>query len=189
MTIAVIGGYALSGAKGTLIAGSCIVVLLVIFITSERLHEPFLKRLKTLRRLRTLAEKATTSMESARALVTIRPLILTSLISVPAWLCECIGFWLVLKATGIADLGPLHASGIGALSMLPGGLGATELTITGLLTAGGAPQAQAVAATLIIRAATLWYAVFVGVIFLGMFRLRSARSVRLHSRSLPTDAT
>ena len=122
-------------------------------------------------------------MESARTLVTIRPLVLTSLISVPAWLCECIGFWLVLKAMGISDLGLLHASGIyalaaviGALSMLPGGLGATEITITGLLTAGGAPKAQAVASTLVIRAATLWYAVLVGIIFLGMYRLRGTRA-------------
>lgn len=179
MILAVIGGYALSGARATLAAGAVLVSCIVAVISSERLHSVILDRLARIGRLRTVACKAETSLESAKSLVEPKPLLLTSAVSIPAWFCECLGFWLILKAAGVTGLGIGQATGIyalaaviGALSMLPGGLGATEITITGLLTASGVPKAQAVASMLVIRAATLWYAVVVGAIFLAVFRLR-----------------
>jgi uncharacterized protein (TIRG00374 family) len=183
LILTVVGGYALSGAGGALIAGMIIVILILVMVSSESLHGLVLGHLHRFQRIRSFIVKIETSLESARSLVAPRPMILTSAISVPAWFCECIGFWLVLRALGIHELGLLPATGIyalgavvGALSMLPGGLGATELTLTGLLTASGVPQAKAVAATLIIRAATLWYAVIIGAVFLSIFRYRDTRS-------------
>jgi uncharacterized membrane protein YbhN (UPF0104 family) len=46
--------------------------------------------------------------------------------------------------------------------MLPGGLGVAEGSLTGLLVALGNPLPDAAAATLLIRAATLWLAVGLG---------------------------
>ena len=47
--------------------------------------------------------------------------------------------------------------------MLPGGLGVAEGSLTGLLIGLGTAVPQAAAATLLIRAATLWLAVGLGV--------------------------
>jgi uncharacterized membrane protein YbhN (UPF0104 family) len=46
--------------------------------------------------------------------------------------------------------------------MLPGGLGVAEGSLTGLLVALGTSLPDAAAATLVIRAATLWFAVALG---------------------------
>jgi uncharacterized protein (TIRG00374 family) len=57
---------------------------------------------------------------------------------------------------------------IGAVSALPGGLGAAEASIAGMLIfLIGAPKETATAATLLIRFATLWFAVFLGLITWG----------------------
>lgn len=57
---------------------------------------------------------------------------------------------------------------IGALSFLPGGLGGVEVTMIALLMLNNVPEPQAVAATVLIRLTTLWFAVALGVIALLM---------------------
>ena len=57
---------------------------------------------------------------------------------------------------------------VGAISFLPGGLGGAEATMVALLMLNHVAQPQAVAATVLIRLATLWLAVALGVIALTM---------------------
>jgi glycosyltransferase 2 family protein len=52
------------------------------------------------------------------------------------------------------------------LSFLPGGLGGAEVTMVGLLLLNGMNEAQAVACTLFVRLATLWFAVILGLLAL-----------------------
>lgn len=54
----------------------------------------------------------------------------------------------------------------GAASMIPGGLGAMELACIAQLAAAGMPVADATAATISLRAVTLWFALLLGVICL-----------------------
>lgn len=56
------------------------------------------------------------------------------------------------------------AISIGALSFLPGGLGGTEATMIFLLGVTGASVADAGAATILLRLATLWFAVLIGIV-------------------------
>jgi uncharacterized protein (TIRG00374 family) len=54
---------------------------------------------------------------------------------------------------------------VGALSALPGGLGAADASIAGLLVLALAlPTVKATSATLLIRFATLWFGVSLGLI-------------------------
>lgn len=90
-------------------------------------------------------------------------------IGILAWAAEGVGFWLVLEYLGQGIGLPLAISIygiavlIGALSFLPGGLGSTEAVMGGLLIASGVDSANAIAATLVCRIATLWFAVFIGL--------------------------
>jgi uncharacterized protein (TIRG00374 family) len=64
--------------------------------------------------------------------------------------------------------------------MLPGGLGVTEAGMTGLLQTLGGPamtKEVATAATILVRLATLWFAVAIGLVALGIFRLQQRRAV------------
>lgn len=97
-------------------------------------------------------------------------LIGASLLSLIAWSAEAYAFHIVLDRLGI-EVGLWFAMAVyalamlaGALSFLPGGLGGTEVVMIAALTLRGAPGPEAVAATIIIRLATLWFAVVIGLI-------------------------
>ena len=90
-----------------------------------------------------------------------------------SWLGEGIGFYLLLLGLGLPpgwDLFSLavftlsFSTIVGAVSALPGGLGVAEASIAGMLTLlGGIAAATASAATLLIRLATLWFGVGLGL--------------------------
>jgi uncharacterized protein (TIRG00374 family) len=113
---------------------------------------------------------------SSRDLLQIRPLAVTSTLSVLSWGMECFGLWLILVGFG-ADVSPLVAafvfafsSLLGALSLLPGGLGVTEGSMTGLLLLFDVPRVTAVSATLVTRAATLWFSAGIALLTYVSFR-------------------
>lgn len=105
-------------------------------------------------------------------LISPRPLAAGLALAVLAWASEATGFWIVVRsydpAAGVyASMFDYAASTLlGAVSMLPGGLLASEGALTALLGARGLDPAAAASATLIIRAATLWFAVALGVVAL-----------------------
>jgi uncharacterized membrane protein YbhN (UPF0104 family) len=109
---------------------------------------------------------------SARRLLSPVLLLQGLLIGILAWFAECAGFFFVLKGFGavvsLSDATFIYAFAtiFGALTLLPGGIGTTEGSMTGLLTMQGLPIVDAAAATFVIRACTLWFAVAVGAIVL-----------------------
>jgi uncharacterized membrane protein YbhN (UPF0104 family) len=56
--------------------------------------------------------------------------------------------------------------------MIPGGLGLTEITIGAILT-GAMSEPDAAVTTLIMRFATLWFAVLLGIIVLGIIKKKN----------------
>lgn len=93
-------------------------------------------------------------------------------ISVVAWGAEGVGFFLVVREfapqAGLlpAVFNYTASTFLGSLSMLPGGLLAAEGSMTALLDAQGLDTATAASVTLITRAATLWFAVGLGLLAL-----------------------
>ncbi len=91
-----------------------------------------------------------------------------------SWLGEGLGFYLVLRGLGLPSAGETlslavfilaFSTVVGAASALPGGLGAAEASIAGMLVLLlGLPESQAAAATLLIRFATLWFGVALGLL-------------------------
>jgi uncharacterized protein (TIRG00374 family) len=91
-----------------------------------------------------------------------------------AWLGEGIAMYLVLLGLGIpsgwetfslAVFTLSFSTVIGAVSALPGGLGAAEASIAGMLTLlMGLAKGVATTATLLIRFATLWFGVALGLV-------------------------
>jgi uncharacterized protein (TIRG00374 family) len=94
-----------------------------------------------------------------------------TLLSALSWFCECLAAYVCVRGlrldlslpdTVVAfSLGSLA----GAASFLPGGLGVAEASMTGLIRVlGDVSRAAAAAATVLIRLATLWYGVALGLI-------------------------
>jgi len=154
-----------------------LVVAAVIVLGSPRLLHAVLRFGTRIPGVRRLASRAEPLVDSTAALLKIRVILILSLISVVGWGLECIGFWLIVGGFGIdAPLSLctfLWAAGtlVGALSFLPGGLGATEgsLVVAAQSLLVGVTQPIAVAATLLGRFATLWFGELVGGIALAVF--------------------
>jgi uncharacterized membrane protein YbhN (UPF0104 family) len=103
----------------------------------------------------------------------LRPglLVQATVIGALAWSLEGVSLWLLLKGMGIeavgiggATIAHTAAGLLGALTLLPGGLGSTEAGTVGLLALQGVGVAAATPATLLIRLMTLWFATALGVL-------------------------
>ena len=111
--------------------------------------------------------------ESTYELLRFKNLMIGLIIGLLVWIAEGIALYLVLIGLGVAE-GPemmmyststLSAGSlVGGASSLPGGLGAAEASMTGILQGvAGLQENQAVTATLMIRFFTLWFGVILGV--------------------------
>lgn len=127
-----------------------------------------------------LLHKVCVMLESAARCQRPRPLLVATVLSVLAWGSEAVALWLLLGWLGI-DSGWMFAFFVyalsmlaGALSFLPGGLGGAEATMVGLLLWAGHSQPEAVAATVLIRLTTLWFAVLIGGAMLLAWGRRAA---------------
>lgn len=172
------GGLVWAGAGAALVSG------LLVFVASPRLSRAAVDLSTRLPgpigRLSTkLAPRLLTALERLRELTTPRRLVLPTLLSIAGWSLEGVGLWLVLK--GFSQTTPLSLSAFsyatatlaGAIVPLPGGLGVTDKLIEQQLTLlGGVPLAVAFSAMVLIRFATLWFAVLVGFVALGLLRAR-----------------
>ena len=91
------------------------------------------------------------------------------LLGLVAWGSEAMGFAWLLHWLGVnvslryAVFVYAASMLVGAVSVMPGGLGGAEAAMVALLVFGGAPADSAVAATILIRLSTLWFAVALGM--------------------------
>jgi uncharacterized protein (TIRG00374 family) len=120
-------------------------------------------------------------------------LAIATALSLVAWGAEAFAFHLMLDWLGlqvdVAFAVFVYAAAMlaGALSFLPGGLGGAEATMVSLLLWLGQPQAPAVAATVLIRLTTLWFAVVLGLLALGSL-LRQRPDALVDSTTAPRSA-
>jgi uncharacterized protein (TIRG00374 family) len=129
-----------------------------------------------------IAPRLATMYDSTRMLLGWRILLISTLISLVSWFGECVALYYVLIGLGIAGTTQLllvatfvfaASTLFGLVSFLPGGLGVSEASSTGLLTVL-VPMAAgpATVATIIIRFCTLWFGVSLGAIALALITRR-----------------
>lgn len=178
-------GVATYGVAPELVAAAALVVGAgLLLLAWPRLARAVLLLLTQPARLRGKRAALLAIYDDLATLCRPAPLTWATALAVPAWLCEGIGFALILLAfpetsvpVGLAILIYAATTIAGALSFLPGGLGVTEGAMTLLLVKGGGhiDPATAVAATLLTRFATLWFGVALGLVFMLVARRRVAR--------------
>jgi glycosyltransferase 2 family protein len=129
---------------------------------------------------------------AARALLATPLLLGMTALSAASWFFECLAAYVCVRGLrldlSLGDTVVVFSLGslAGALSFLPGGLGVAETSMTGLIQVlSDASRAAAVAATVLIRLATLWFAVALGLVGLAV-ELALERSQRERDgRSFP----
>jgi uncharacterized protein (TIRG00374 family) len=131
--------------------------------------------------------------DSSATLLNWRRIPVPLVLAVLAWGCEGTGFYLTLVGLGVhqalATSIFIYAFStiVGAVTLLPGGLGTTEATLAGLLKVTGTSTGIGALAAILIRAATLWFGVGVGAIFLVIAERRYG-SNRIRYNDLTKEA-
>jgi uncharacterized protein (TIRG00374 family) len=181
--LAIVGAYVFNYGQEIIIIIGIVFLGIVIILSFKNISVRIIQIISKVGFLKKYANNLLIAYESAYKLLRIKPLIIATVISIFAWFCECIGFYIVLKGfsgTSYIDVNIListfiyaFSTLIGAVAMMPGGLGATEASLTGLLVLLKIPKNISAASTIIIRAATLWFAVLIGIIFLLIYESTS----------------
>jgi uncharacterized protein (TIRG00374 family) len=183
LVLAVIGVAAYGVDPTLVIAASALIACGLLLLAWPRPTRALIDVVTRPHKLRKLREPLHETLRGLSSLCRPSTLTLATLIAVPAWGCECIGFALICDAfpathvdLGLATVIYAGTTIAGALSFLPGGLGVTEGAMTLALSRGASKLAPstAAAATLLTRLATLWFAVGLGVVFLAVAKRRIA---------------
>ena len=130
-------------------------------------------------RIGSIAPRLRVSLASLRIVAGPTALLWPTALSVAAWAAEGLALYVILRGfsasvpLGVAVFFYSTATLAGALIPVPGGLGVAEGMIQEqLVRLGGVPQGDATGAMILIRFATLWWAVAVGFAALAILRLR-----------------
>lgn len=160
------------------VLGSLIVLIVIIQIRPAALW--LLNAASRLPVIKRIADNLREFYEGSYALFRPKALLAAVAIGTISWLGEGIGMYYILVGLGvpggwetlsIAVFVLAFSTVIGAVSALPGGLGAAEASIAGMLALLlGLSRNTAAAATLLIRFATLWFAVALGLAVWAIFR-------------------
>lgn len=167
------GGAALPAAAAG-VAAAVLVIMVLFWARAWRVAVSLATRFPG---LRGKTDSMETFRRSARTLLDPGSMLVSIPLGIVGWGLEA----LVLVAVALslrASLPPgaallSHAAGTiaGAVSMLPGGLGLTELTIDGILGGYMLPE-QATLTTLLMRFCTLWFGVLLGIVSLAVLKRR-----------------
>ncbi len=178
---------AFSGYVLWVVAPLALIGVLLIAIRQRRLLELMKARFSDPgTRVQHIMHNVVSAWGHAFALLGKRPLYAGLGVGLVAWAAEGVSVFIVAHALGLPLPLPLiTAIGIyavsmlvGALSFIPGGLGSTEAVMALLLKLSGVDGATAIAITLIVRLATLWFAVVLGLFALGALEIDRRRNTR-----------
>ncbi|MDZ7624314.1 MAG: lysylphosphatidylglycerol synthase transmembrane domain-containing protein [Ignavibacteriaceae bacterium] len=178
LLIAIVGAFVFDYGGNITIIVAAFFVLLIIIISNKKIALPIINFSERIPLIKKYIHNIHSAYESSYQLLKLKPLVLMTILSLISWGFECLGYYFILVNFD-ADFGLLWASFsysfstiVGAISMLPGGLGLTEGSLTYLLMEKGIAADISVATTFIVRAVTLWFAVLVGIVSLSFYQKR-----------------
>ena len=168
------------GAMVAVAAGIVFILAIMIFLLWEKAFgflTNLLCRIKPVEKHRGNFEQF---HKNCSSLLDMKSLLISVPLGILSWGAEALVLCLVALSLGIEPVLPVglallaHSAGTiaGAVSMIPGGLGLTEITIGAILT-GAMSEPDAAVTTLIMRFATLWFAVLLGIIVLGIVKKKN----------------
>lgn len=174
-----IGLFSFRSGWQLFIVAVVLLVGLLIVLHNERLGAKIIDRIEATRFGRGRISEMRDLLTSARDLLAPTPLASMLGLSVVSWFFECVALFVILRSLGVDGSWSLllastfvfaTSAWIGGLTLIPGGLGATEASAAALLVLTiddpAMSGATAAVATLLLRFATLWFGVIIGIIAL-----------------------
>jgi len=180
VVLVAVGSVGLSGGLMWAGIGATAVITLLAVVSSRRLSYGIIALVEKLPGVfKRIGPKLHEAYDSLSTLVRPSNLVLPAVLSIGAWSLECVSLWVVLRGFGQST--PLGLSTFfyatstlaGALVPVPGGLGVTETSLQEQMQAlGHVPPTVSTGAMILVRFATLWFAVLVGFAALSLLKRR-----------------
>lgn len=184
--LAVIGALVFGYGLVIIVGTGVFFIAVTIIISNYNLSHSIIRLVSRIKFIGKHTEKIVIAYESAYLLLRPLPLLNMLVLSTVAWGFECVAYYLILLNFNL-DINLLWATFIytfstiaGAITMLPGGLGVTDGTITFLVMQKGIGADIAVSSTFIARVVTLWFAVVVGIFSVSFYQKRFGK-IKLES--------
>ncbi len=181
LLIGIAGAFFYGIGEIALIIISIFFILIIFVITNRKLSNRILDFLAKRKFISKYITNISLAYSNAQKMLKPYAIISMTFVSLIAWMFECLILYLILNEFNI-DISLLRASFIyafstiiGSISMLPGGIGATEGSLTFLMMKYGTGTDVAALSTILVRLVTLWFAVFIGVICLVLFQHKYGR--------------
>ncbi|HMQ68762.1 MAG TPA: lysylphosphatidylglycerol synthase transmembrane domain-containing protein [Ignavibacteria bacterium] len=185
--LCIAGSFVFDYGQGLILGAGVFFLGCVALISSRKISIGIISQLEKIKAIHKISEKIREAYESIYTLVRIKPLVIAVILSLFAWFLECLGLYVVLRVYSSfthIDVNVLSAvfiygfsTIVGSIAMLPGGLGLTEASLTGLMQFLKIPKDISVASTFIIRIATLWFSVIVGIISVYFYQRYSHKNL------------
>jgi glycosyltransferase 2 family protein len=180
VALIVFGSLGFSGGLVWAGIGAALVLALIVVVGSKKLSMALIGLVGRMPgRIGKIAPKLEAAYASLATMLRFRNLIVPSILSAAAWTLECLALWVILAGFGQSTSIPLatffYATStlVGAIVPVPGGLGVTESALMGQMTEiGHVDKGIATAAMILVRFATLWFAVVIGFIALSWMKRR-----------------
>lgn len=155
-------------ASGLIWATLGTIMLGIAALSVQPLVHSVLSMIGSVPKLSGVAQRLTEAYDAMRTVLAPVPLMFTIILSLVAWFAECVGYWFVFKGLGVAatlDQSTfLYAFSTVFGAPSPGGMGMADLALSegALSMIHGITPGQALAASLLVRVATLWFGVVLG---------------------------
>ena len=180
IVLIVIGSLGFRGGLMWAGIGSVLVLMVLVVIASRKLSLGIISLVERLPgRLGRIGPKLHASYDSLATMLKVKNLVVPTALSIIAWSLECLSLYVILRGFGqdtkVALCMFFYATSTlaGALVPVPGGLGVTEGALQEqLMNLGKVPEATSTAAMILVRFATLWFAVAVGFVALVILKRR-----------------
>lgn len=180
VVLIVVSSLGFSGGLFWAVAGTLAVVTVLLLVTSTRASHAIIHLIERLPGpFSRLGPKLLAAYDSLTLILRPANLAIPTLLSIGAWSLECASLWVILRGLGaptsfeLATFFYATSTLAGALVPVPGGLGVTETSLRQQLQELGHVGATAsTAAMILVRFATLWFAVLVGFVALSVLKQR-----------------
>jgi uncharacterized protein (TIRG00374 family) len=180
IALIVVGSLGFEGGLLWAGIGAAVVGTLLVVVASRRLSHAIIVWIQSLPGpFKKIGPRLHDAYDSLATMVKPANLVVPTLLSIAAWSLECLALWVVLR--GFAQTTPVELATFfyatstlaGALVPVPGGLGVTEGSLLGQLQElGHVAPTTSTAAMILVRFATLWFAVLVGFVALTLLKRR-----------------
>lgn len=154
------------------------ILSLILFLKNRVLLDKIIKVITKGKFLRKLTENIDHTKSSLEELLKFKHIIISVILSVVSWIFEVIAVFIILSNFDI-DVSFLWSSFvysfsllIGSVSMIPAGLGLTDISFSYLLMENGFSYEAAGVSAFLLRLITLWFFILLGTISLALYKKR-----------------